>query len=193
MAASVLLSSSLPRAEGALIPHSRNFQPCLFFRTPGQGSRKKKDPEIQGPSRIVPESDLLASLPRNPSFEQTPQEIFSGSSKCKNTALLDLRDTQPVKNLLQCRRPGFDSWIRKICWRRDRLPTTVFLGFPDGSDGNVSACNEGDLGSIPGLGRSPGERNGSDQISRSVMSDSLRPHEPQHARPPCPSPTPGVH
>ena len=33
----------------------------------------------------------------------------------------------------------------------------------------------------------------SDQISRSVMSDSLRPHESQHARPPCPSPTPGVH
>jgi len=32
-----------------------------------------------------------------------------------------------------------------------------------------------------------------DQISRSVMSDSLRPHELQHARPPCPSPTPGVH
>ena len=32
-----------------------------------------------------------------------------------------------------------------------------------------------------------------DQISRSVMSDSLRPHESQHARPPCPSPTPGVH
>ena len=29
------------------------------------------------------------------------------------------------------------------------------------------------------------------QFSRSVMSDSLRPHEPQHARPPCPSPTPG--
>ena len=32
----------------------------------------------------------------------------------------------------------------------------------------------------------------SDQI-RSVVSDSLRPHESQHARPPCPSPTPGVH
>ena len=31
------------------------------------------------------------------------------------------------------------------------------------------------------------------QFSRSVMSDSLRPHGPQHARPPCPSPTPGVH
>ena len=33
----------------------------------------------------------------------------------------------------------------------------------------------------------------SDQISRSFVSDSLRPHESQHARPPCPSPTPGVH
>jgi len=31
------------------------------------------------------------------------------------------------------------------------------------------------------------------QFSRSVMSDSLWPHELQHARPPCPSPTPGVH
>ena len=31
------------------------------------------------------------------------------------------------------------------------------------------------------------------QISRSVVSDSLRPHEPLHARPPCPSPTPGVY
>ena len=31
------------------------------------------------------------------------------------------------------------------------------------------------------------------QFSRSVMSSSLRPHESQHARPPCPSPSPGVH
>ena len=31
------------------------------------------------------------------------------------------------------------------------------------------------------------------QFSRSVVSNSLRPHESQHARPPCPSPTPGVH
>ena len=31
------------------------------------------------------------------------------------------------------------------------------------------------------------------QFSRSVMSNSLRPHEPQHARPPCPSQTPGVY
>ena len=31
---------------------------------------------------------------------------------------------------LQCRRPWFDSWVGKISWRRDRLPTQVFLGFP---------------------------------------------------------------
>ena len=47
-----------------------------------------------------------------------------------------------------------------------------------------------DVGSVPGSRRSPQEI---DQISRSVMSDSLLPHESQHARPPCPSPTPRVH
>jgi hypothetical protein len=31
------------------------------------------------------------------------------------------------------------------------------------------------------------------QFSHSVVSDSLRPHESQHTRPPCPSPTPGVY
>ena len=34
------------------------------------------------------------------------------------------------------------------------------VGFPGGSDGKVSACNAGDLGLIPGSGRSPGEGNG---------------------------------
>ena len=37
----------------------------------------------------------------------------------------------------------------------DRLPTPVFLGFPSGSTGKESACNTGDLGSTPGLGRFP--------------------------------------
>ena len=55
---------------------------------------------------------------------------------------------------LQCRRPWFESWVRKIPWRGDRLPTPVFMGFPGGSDGKKSACNVGDLGLIPGLERS---------------------------------------
>ena len=49
--------------------------------------------------------------------------------------------------------------LKKILWRRDRLPSPVFLGFPGGSAGKESVCNVGDLGSIPGLGRSPGEGN----------------------------------
>ena len=61
------------------------------------------------------------------------------------------------KIYLQCRRPQFNSWVQKICWRRDRLSNPVFLGFPCGSAGKGSACNVGDLGLIPGLGRSPGE------------------------------------
>ena len=36
----------------------------------------------------------------------------------------------------------------------------VSWGFPDSSAGKESACNVGDLGSIPGLGRLPGEGNG---------------------------------
>ena len=43
---------------------------------------------------------------------------------------------------------------------KDRLPTPVFLGFPCGPGGKESAWNTGDLGSIPGLGRSPGEGKG---------------------------------
>ena len=39
-------------------------------------------------------------------------------------------------------------------------PSPVFLGFPGGSDGKESACNEVDLGSIPGLGRSRGGGHG---------------------------------
>ena len=35
-------------------------------------------------------------------------------------------------------------------------PIPVFLGFPGGSAGKESTCNAGDLGSVPGLGRSPG-------------------------------------
>ena len=48
----------------------------------------------------------------------------------------------------------------KIPWRRDRLPSPVFLGFPCGSAGKESTCNVGDLGLILGLGKSLGEGKG---------------------------------
>ena len=52
-----------------------------------------------------------------------------------------------------------ETWVRplvgKIPWRRELLQ-----GFPGGSVGKESACIEGDLGLLPGLGRSPGEGKG---------------------------------
>ena len=43
--------------------------------------------------------------------------------------------------------PRLDSWVGKIPWKRNRLPTSEFMVFPGGSDGKESACSEGDLGS----------------------------------------------
>ena len=90
---------------------------------------------------------------------------------------------QLVKNLPAIR----ETWVGKILWRRERLPALVFSsgefhglynpwgckeldtperlsfslwGFPCNSVGKESACSAGDLGLIPGLGRSPGEGNG---------------------------------
>ena len=45
-------------------------------------------------------------------------------------------------------------------------------GLPGGSDSKVSACSAGDLGSIPGLGRSPGEGNGN-PLQYSCLENSM--------------------
>ena len=61
---------------------------------------------------------------------------------------------QLIRIHLQCGKPWFYSWVGKIHWRRDRLPIPVFFSFLGGSAGKESTCNVGDLGLIPGLGRS---------------------------------------
>ena len=53
---------------------------------------------------------------------------------------------QLVKNPPAVQETWFDSWVRKIPWRRDRLPTPLFLGFPCGSAGKEPAHSVGDLG-----------------------------------------------
>ena len=70
-----------------------------------------------------------------------------------------------------------DSWVRRIVWRRDRLPAPVFLGFPGGSADKESACNAGDLGLIPGLGRSPGREHGN-PLQHSCLENPHGPHVP---------------
>ena len=67
---------------------------------------------------------------------------------------------QLVKNSPAMQETWFNSWVGKIRWRRDRLPTPLLLGFPCDSAGKEPTCNAGDLGSIPRLGRSPGEGKG---------------------------------
>ena len=65
---------------------------------------------------------------------------------------------QLVKNKPEIQENWFNFWVRKVPWRRDRLPTPVYLAFPCGLAGKESTCNVGHLGLIPGLGISPGER-----------------------------------
>ena len=48
----------------------------------------------------------------------------------------------------------------------------ITRGFPGGSDGKASACSVGDPGSIPGLGKSPGEGNGN-PLQYSCLEDSM--------------------
>ena len=65
-----------------------------------------------------------------------------------------------------------ETLVGKILFRRDRLPIPVLLGFPCGSAGKESACSEGDLGSVPGLWRSPGEGKGY-QLQCSGLGNSM--------------------
>ena len=98
------------------------------------------------------------------------------SGKCKlnqqrNTTLhvwewLKIKNTDTTKCSWRCKtrwecktvQPLWKTVLRFLTKLYMLLPYT--LGFPGGSGGKASACNAGDPGSIPGLGRSPGEGNG---------------------------------
>ena len=66
-------------------------------------------------------------------------------------------------------RPRFSSWVWKIPWRRDRLPTPVFLCCPCGSVGKESSLQCGRPGFDPWVGKIPWRKS-------SVVSDSATPH-----------------
>ena len=53
---------------------------------------------------------------------------------------------------------------------RTRVFALVYVGFPGGSEGKASVCNAGDLGSIPGPERSPGEANGNPLQYSSILA-----------------------
>ena len=85
--------------------------------------------------------------------------------------------------------PSLGWWVPDPCssvhviWRGAPF-SVIFLSSPS------SAGETQTQGPVSSVGS---HRFSSVQFSRSVVSDSLRPHESQHARPPCPSPTPRVH
>ena len=104
----------------------------------------------------------LVVTPWTAAYQAPPSMGFSRQEYWSGVPLPSpLRRTPIPKCTYQTLTPQFDSWVGEIPWRRDRLLTPVFLGFPDGSDGKESACNEGDLGLIPELGKSPGGGHGS--------------------------------
>ena len=65
--------------------------------------------------------------------------------------------------------PRLVIWGKKC---RKVISPMVHQGFPDGSDGKKSACNVGDLGLTPGLGRSPGGGNGN-PLQYSCLENSM--------------------
>ena len=67
---------------------------------------------------------------------------------------------QLVRVHLRCRRPRFNSWVGKIPWRRVGYPLQYSWASLVAQLGKESTCNVGDLSSIPGLGRPPGEGKG---------------------------------
>ena len=103
---------------------------------------------------------MSASVPHRlkPTRLFCPWMGFSGKEHWSGLPLPSPGDRASL--IAQLVRFWFDPWVRKIPWRRDRLPTPVLLGFPCGSAGEESAHNAEDLGSIPGLQRSPREGKG---------------------------------
>ena len=108
---------------------------------------------------------------------------------------------QQVENLPAMWEAPIWFLVRTILWRRDRLPTPVFLGVPSCSDGKEFTCNVGNLGSTPGLERSTGGGHGNPlqysclvtpHVQRSLvgyspwghresdMRSDLRAHTPNH-------------
>ena len=88
----------------------------------------------------------------------------------------------------------FSSLLLQIsCWNLWVLliPSKNFFPFVSIDDRNMSVSTDSSYFLIPKRNLSQGMQ--SVQFSHSVMSNCLRPHESQHSRPPCPSPTPRVH
>ena len=108
---------------------------CIHSATKGQPSKPQRPSALMNRCVQLLQQQVLRCLV----CKRTPL------SAPKTTASLKWAEHSPLRSALCCR------FIPSLPWS---------LGFPCGSAGKESARNVGDLGSIPGLGRSPGEGNG---------------------------------
>jgi len=99
------------------------------------------------------------------------------------------------ESALQWRRHGFDPWWRRSPGEGNDNPLQCScLGNPWTEDsGGLRSMGTQKSRTWVSNKKKQIKYFSSVQFSCSVVSDSLPPHESQHARPPCPSPTPGVH
>ena len=119
---------------------------------------------------FLPAETLFSVILLKPQLQRFSSQFFQKRSSLPIKYLVVFRKhllriwasliVQLVKNPPATQETPFNSWVGKIRWRRDRLPTPVFLGFRRGLADKRICLQCGRLGSIPGLGRSPREGKG---------------------------------
>ena len=134
--------------------------------------RDLPNPRIEPRSPTLQADSLPLVPPGKPDTSLHLAEILHLPSSLESGASLV---AQLVKNKPAVQETQVQFMVRKIPRRRDRLSTPVFLGFSCDLAGKKSACSVGDLGSIPALGRSPGEGNGY-PLQHSGLENSMTVH-----------------
>ena len=116
------------------------------------GLEKAEEPEIKLPTFVVSQKDWIFTG-RSDAEAEAPNfgHLMWRADSLEKTLMLGKiegkrRSQQRMK------------WLDSITDSKDTNVSKLWeiMGFPSGSDGKESSCNAGDLGSIPGSGRSPG-------------------------------------